>query len=98
MLRVQDGPCTYSQAQYPTAGGSSFPRITSFTLLTGNPAVWKLGHHQEKASDGTLVDLYDVTITPTIIQNQTHFDATARLVMTGPARTLTVCMSVDFIP
>jgi hypothetical protein len=98
VLRVQDGPCTYSAVMYPTAGHPGFPRITSFTLVTGDPTVWKLAHHQEKASDGTLVDLYDITVTPKIAGNQSHFDATGRLVMTQPARTLTVCMSVDFIP
>lgn len=70
VLRVQDGPCTYSQAQYPSTGNTSFPRIASFTLTSGDPTVWRLGHHQERASDGTLVDLYDVTITPKLLAAQ----------------------------
>jgi hypothetical protein len=119
VLRVQDGPCTYSQAQYPTGAGSSWPRISSFTLSSGDATVWRLGHHQERASDGTLVDLYDVTITPKLLaaqprpqivtpnrsggapqppaQSKSHFDAVGVLVISNPARTLNVCMSVDCI-
>jgi hypothetical protein len=70
VLRVQDGPCTYSQAQYPSTGNTSFPRIASFTLTSGDPTVWRLGHHQERASDGTLLDLYDVQITPKLLAAQ----------------------------
>lgn len=70
VLRVQDGPCTYSQAQTPQSGGTSFPRIASFTLQSGDSTVWRLSHHQQRFSDGSVVDFYDVTITPKLLAAQ----------------------------
>lgn len=70
VMRVQDGPCTLSTFISPPAGQTSWPRVVSFTLQSGDPTVWQLGHHQERASDGTLVDLFDITVTPKLLPVQ----------------------------
>lgn len=67
IMRVQDGGCTLSTQIYPPTGQLSWPRVVSFTLQSGDATVWKLGHHQERASDGTLVDLFDITVTPKLL-------------------------------
>lgn len=95
VLRVQDGGCTYSAAPAARSGDTSLPTITSFTLQSGDPNVWQLGHHTAHASDGTPFDVIDVTITPAV---PGHFDAVGYLVMNNGGRTLQACMSVDFIP
>jgi hypothetical protein len=95
VLRVQDGACTYSAAPAPRQGDTSLPTITSFTLVSGNPAVWQLGHHTAHASDGTPYDVIDVKVTPT---QPGHFDGVGHLVLNNGSRTLQACMSVDFIP
>lgn len=95
VLRVQDGACTYSAAPAAQQGSTTLPSIVSFTLQSGSTAVWKLGHHTARASDGTPFDVVDVGITPAA---PGHYDAVGVLVMQNPGRTWHVCMSVDVIP
>ncbi len=94
ILRVQDGACTYSAAPGAGVGATTLPTIVSFTLQSGSTAVWKLGHHTARASDGTPYDVVDVGITPAA---PGHYDAVGVLAMQRPGRTWHVCMSVDVI-
>lgn len=69
-FRVQSvaaGPCYFKAPTTPTIGHTNFPVIKSFTLQSGDPDVWRLGFHTEKASDGTVVYWYDVTVTPKLL-------------------------------
>lgn len=95
VLRVQDGPCTYSAPPAAQTGDSSLPIINSFALLSGDAGVWQLSHHTAHASDGSPYDVIDVKITPT---TPGHFDGVGLLIMNNGSRTWHVCLSVDFIP
>lgn len=94
VLRVQDGPCTYSAAPAAQSGDSHLPTIDSFGLQSGDATVWGLSHHTAHASDGTPFDVIDVKITP---HTPGHFDGVGVLVMNGGSRVWHVCLSVDFI-
>ena len=98
VLRVQDGPCTYSAAPAPSPGATRLPTITSFTLVSGDATVWTLGHHTEQASNGTPFDVFDIGVTPKVTGARSHFDAVGRLVLANPSQTRTYCISVDCIP
>lgn len=94
VLRVQDGPCTYSAPPAAQTGDSHLPTIDSFGLQSGDASVWGLAHHTARASDGTPFDVIDVKITPHVTG---HFDGVGVLVMNGGSRVWHVCLSVDFI-
>lgn len=94
VLRVQDGPCTYSAAPAAQSGDSHLPTIDSFGLQSGDATVWGLSHHTAHASDGTPFDVVDVKITPHVAG---HFDGVGVLIMNGGSRVWHVCLSVDFI-
>lgn len=98
VFRVQDGPCTYSADVAAVAGHSTPPQIVSFTLVSGDPTVWKLNHHRSNVGEGQTADFIDVTVTPKVSGAKSHFDGVAVLVTTNPSQTLHVCMSVDCIP
>lgn len=95
VLRVQDGPCTYSAAPAAQTGDATLPTINAFNLQSGDAGVWQLSHHTAHASDGSPFDVIDVHITP---KTTGHFDAVGLLIMNNGSRTWHVCMSVDFIP
>lgn len=84
VLNVSGGACSYKQPQTPRDGGTSWPRIQSFTLQSGDATVWTLGHHQEKFSDGTLVDHYDITVTPKLLPAVGRNLAPARIGVPAP--------------
>jgi hypothetical protein len=64
---VADGPCYHKTPVTPQIGHLNFPVIKSFTLQSGDASVWRLGFHSERATDGTLVYYYDVTVTPKLL-------------------------------
>jgi hypothetical protein len=98
ILRVQDGPCTYSAYVPAHNAVSSSVRVVSFSLISGDSTVWSLGSHIAHASDGTPYAAYDVTVTPKVSGAKSHFDGVAVLVTQNPNQQLHFCMSVDCIP
>ena len=98
VLRVQDGPCTYSSYVPAKGAVSSTVRVVTVQLISGDSSVWSLGSHIAHTSDGTPYPTFDITVTPKVSGAKSHFDGVMQIVTQNPVQTLNYCMSVDCIP